>query len=502
MHSCAGWAAGEAEALRGEEAEEEERATWARRPGLERRQTRRRGGGRRSAAGPAAVLEEGGGGLLGGGEVEAGLGGFDGGGDGGGGGAVGDEGETGLEGGGEGEGFAAELGAVDGEEGALGGGDHAALGGDDEGVVIPDAGLGDAGAAEDGEIGVDLAEGLFAEGADEHAETAVDAAAGDDGLEGTEIGVEGGDGKGVGDDLETLGYEKTGDGVNAGAAIEDDGHAGLDEVGDAAGDGVFLDGLAFIAGDEVVFAGAFVGFEQGGAAVVAAEESADLQGIEGASDGGEGGLAARGEGVQIGVFVFADIAFDEVEALLGGHGGGGLAAGVKGVARFFVAGRGGGRKVRGMKQRPIVGLLVRWLVLALGVTLATKIVPGIKCDDGMTLFIVVVLLSFFNAVVRPILVLFTLPFIVLTMGVGLVVINALLFLLVGRLVDGFLVDGFWSALWGALIVGITNLVMASLMKRPPPPGGSNGGGGGVAGGGRIPQTRGGGRDGGGDVIDV
>jgi len=114
-------------------------------------------------------------------------------------------------------------------------------------------------------------------------------------------------------------------------------------------------------------------------------------------------------------------------------------------------------------------LLVRWLVLALGVTLATKLVTGITCDSGATLFWVVVLLSFFNAILRPLLVLFTLPFIVLTLGLGVVVINALLFLFVGRLVDGFHVAGFWPALWGSLVVSVTNMVMSGFMRGPPKP---------------------------------
>lgn len=97
-------------------------------------------------------------------EGEFRAGGGDGASDGRGGGGVGDDGETRAEGSGEAQGFAAELGGVEGEHGALGGGDHLALGGDDEGVVVPDAGLGDAGAAEDGEVGVDLFEGGFALG--------------------------------------------------------------------------------------------------------------------------------------------------------------------------------------------------------------------------------------------------------------------------------------------------------------------------------------------------
>jgi len=57
---------------------------------------------------------------------------------------------------------------------------------------------------------------------------------------------------------------------------------------------------------------------------------------------------------------------------------------------------------------PLLQLFLRWLVIALGVTLATKIVPGITCSDGTTLLAVVVLLSFFNAILKPLLVLFTL----------------------------------------------------------------------------------------------
>lgn len=122
---------------------------------------------------------------------------------------------------------------------------------------------------------------------------------------------------------------------------------------------------------------------------------------------------------------------------------------------------------------PFVQLLVRWLVLALGVMLATRIVPNLTYDDGRTLLVVVVLLSFFNAILKPLLVLFTLPFIVLTMGLGIVVINALLFLLVGRLVDGFHVGGFWPAVGGAVVVSLTNLLVSTI-TRPKPPSGPSG----------------------------
>jgi putative membrane protein len=115
---------------------------------------------------------------------------------------------------------------------------------------------------------------------------------------------------------------------------------------------------------------------------------------------------------------------------------------------------------------------MRWAILALGVVLATKLVPGIACDDGGALLAVVVLLSFFNAILKPLMVLFTLPFILLTLGFGVLVINALLFLFVGRLVDGFHVAGFWPALWGAFVVSVTNWLVSAFVKtsaRPAPP---------------------------------
>lgn len=115
-------------------------------------------------------------------------------------------------------------------------------------------------------------------------------------------------------------------------------------------------------------------------------------------------------------------------------------------------------------KHPFINLLVRWSVLALGVALAAKIIPGIAYKDGETLLVVVLLLSFFNAILKPLLVLFTLPFILLTLGIGMLVINALLFFWVGRLVEGFHVADFWSALWGALIVSITNIVLNGLLR--------------------------------------
>jgi putative membrane protein len=127
-----------------------------------------------------------------------------------------------------------------------------------------------------------------------------------------------------------------------------------------------------------------------------------------------------------------------------------------------------------MSRHPWLNLLMRWSIIAAGVALSAWIVPGITYDDAVTLLIVVALLSVFNAILKPLLVIFTLPFVVLSLGLGIWVINALLFLWVSRLVPGFHVRDFWAAMWGSLIVSLTNMVLTRLLRTrqasaPPPP---------------------------------
>jgi putative membrane protein len=118
-------------------------------------------------------------------------------------------------------------------------------------------------------------------------------------------------------------------------------------------------------------------------------------------------------------------------------------------------------------RHPFVKLVVGWAVLGVGVALAAAIVPGIDYDTWKTLLVAVVLLGLFNAFLRPVLVLFTLPFVVLTLGLGLLVINALLLYAVGRWVDGFKVDGALSAVLGSLIISVTNLFLSRFTGTGP-----------------------------------
>jgi putative membrane protein len=108
--------------------------------------------------------------------------------------------------------------------------------------------------------------------------------------------------------------------------------------------------------------------------------------------------------------------------------------------------------------------IVRALIAALGLWLASEIVPGIAVPGGWTILLVAaVLLGIVNAVVRPVVVLLTLPATVLTLGLFLLVVNAAMLGLVGWLLKGFVVDGLWAGIFGTVVVGVVSWVGQMLM---------------------------------------
>ncbi len=104
------------------------------------------------------------------------------------------------------------------------------------------------------------------------------------------------------------------------------------------------------------------------------------------------------------------------------------------------------------------GFLVRLLIAALGLWLAQALVAGVEIHGTGTLLVAALLLGIVNAFVRPLLVLLTFPITVVTLGFFLWVINAAMLGLVARLLDGFTLHGFGSALLGALVVSITSWI--------------------------------------------
>ena len=103
----------------------------------------------------------------------------------------------------------------------------------------------------------------------------------------------------------------------------------------------------------------------------------------------------------------------------------------------------------------MLGIVVRVLIIAGGLYLATALISGVHADGLRTLLLAAAVLGLVNAVIRPIVVLLTLPITLLSLGGFLLVVNAGMLALVAWLLDGFQVDGFFSALFGSLVVSIT-----------------------------------------------
>ena len=135
--------------------------------------------------------------------------------------------------------------------------------------------------------------------------------------------------------------------------------------------------------------------------------------------------------------------------------------------------------------------LQRWLINAVAVMVAANLIKGIEYQTLSGLLVASLLLGIFNALLRPLLVLLSLPLVIFTLGLFTLVINALLLYFVGSLVKSFVVADFRAAFWGSLIISFVSLILNTLTGT---------------GGSRIEFRRGkrrpGRRDGDGPVIDV
>lgn len=96
-------------------------------------------------------------------------------------------------------------------------------------------------------------------------------------------------------------------------------------------------------------------------------------------------------------------------------------------------------------------LLLRWLISTLAVLAAAYLVPGVHVTNFWAALIAALVIGLVNALIRPLVILLTLPVNILTLGLFTLVINALMFWLAATIVKGFYVNGFWPAFWGALV---------------------------------------------------
>jgi len=106
----------------------------------------------------------------------------------------------------------------------------------------------------------------------------------------------------------------------------------------------------------------------------------------------------------------------------------------------------------------LLGFWARLLVTSIGLLVASELVSGIEFSGPLPLFFAALVLGFVNAVVRPIVILLTIPITLFTLGLFLLVVNASMLGLAALIVPGFSVSGFWSALFGSAIVSITGTI--------------------------------------------
>ena len=110
-------------------------------------------------------------------------------------------------------------------------------------------------------------------------------------------------------------------------------------------------------------------------------------------------------------------------------------------------------------------MLTHWILLAIALALTSWVLPGVHVNGLGSLIVAAIVLGLLNALLKPFLVLLTLPITVVTLGLFYLVLNAVLFALGATLVPGFVVDGFGSAFLGAILMGLVSLLIGSPPKR-------------------------------------
>lgn len=102
------------------------------------------------------------------------------------------------------------------------------------------------------------------------------------------------------------------------------------------------------------------------------------------------------------------------------------------------------------------GFVIRWLINAVALLLISQVIRGIEVDGVVAALAAAAVLGVFNAVLRPILLILTLPLTIVTLGLFALVLNGFMLYLVGSVVKGFSVHGFWSAVFGAILLSLVS----------------------------------------------
>jgi putative membrane protein len=109
-------------------------------------------------------------------------------------------------------------------------------------------------------------------------------------------------------------------------------------------------------------------------------------------------------------------------------------------------------------------LLIHWLISATAVYVTANLLPGIAIRSFGAALIVALVLGLVNVLIKPVLVFFSIPFLIVTLGLFMLVINALMLQLASLLVDGFAVQSFWWAMLGSLCISLVAWLMSAVLN--------------------------------------
>ena len=111
-----------------------------------------------------------------------------------------------------------------------------------------------------------------------------------------------------------------------------------------------------------------------------------------------------------------------------------------------------------------MGLLIRWLILTIAIIVASYLLEGIHISGFFSAFFAAAILGILNALFRPILIILTLPINILTLGLFTFIINALMLKMASGVIPGFEVHGFWTAVFGSLIISLISWLLNSFIS--------------------------------------
>jgi putative membrane protein len=120
--------------------------------------------------------------------------------------------------------------------------------------------------------------------------------------------------------------------------------------------------------------------------------------------------------------------------------------------------------IREKEKQKMTGLIIRWLILTSAIIAASYLIDGIRISGFFSAFFTAAVLGILNVFFRPVLLILTLPINILTLGLFTFVINALLLKMASGIIPGFDVYGFWSAIFGSLVISGVNWILSSFIK--------------------------------------